>query len=114
MTRRLIPAATAVLVPGSLTFGNQIVGTTSSPQTVTLTNPLNGAATVALGIRSIETDGDFRVVQTTCGSSLPAGASCTVSVAFAPTATGSRTGRLIVIDNAPISLSLVPLSGSGG
>ena len=110
----IVTAATAVLVPGSLTFGTQIVGTTSSPQTVTLTNPLNGAATVPLGIRSIETDGDFRVVQTTCGSSLPAGGSCAVSVAFVPTAAGARTGRLIVIDNAPISLSLIPLSGSGG
>ena len=109
----IVTSATAVLVPGSLTFGSQIVGTTSSPQTVTLTNPLNGAATVPLGIRSIETDGDFRVVQTTCGSSLPAGGSCAVSVAFVPTAAGARTGRLIVIDNAPISLSLLPLGGSG-
>ena len=109
----IVTAANAVLVPGSLTFGSQMVGTTSSLQTVTLSNPLNGAATVPLGIRSIETDGDFRVVQTTCGSSLPAGSSCAVSVAFVPTAAGARTGRLIVIDNAPISLSLIPLSGSG-
>lgn len=109
----IVTAATAVLSPGSLTFGNQAVGTTSASQTITLTNPLNGAATVPLGIRSIDTDGDFRVVQTTCGSSLPAGGSCAVSVAFVPTAAGARTGRLIVIDNAPVNLSLVSLAGSG-
>ena len=109
-----VTAATAILTPGSLTFGSQTVGTTSSPQTVTLANPLNGAATVALGIRSIETDGDFQVVQTTCGSSLPAGGSCAVSVVFMPTAAGARTGRLIIVDNAPINLSVIPLSGSSG
>jgi hypothetical protein len=109
----IVTAATAVLSPGSLTFGSQAVGTTSASQTVTLTNPLNGAATVPLGIRSIDTDGDFRVVQTTCGSSLPGGSSCAVSVAFVPTAAGARTGRLIVIDNAPVNLSLIPLTGSG-
>lgn len=109
----IVTTATAVLSPGSLTFGSQAVGTTSASQTVTLTNPLNGAATLPLGIRSIDTDGDFRVVQTTCGSSLPAGGSCAVSVAFVPTAAGARTGRLIVIDNAPVNLSLVSLAGSG-
>ena len=107
-------APTATLNPGSLIFGSQPVGTTSSPQTVTLANPLNGAATVALAIRSIETDGDFQVVQTTCGSSLPAGGSCAMSVVFMPTAAGARTGRLIIVDNAPINLSIVALSGSSG
>jgi hypothetical protein len=109
-----VTAATAILTPGSLTFESQTVGTTSSPQTVTLANPLNGAATVALAIRSIETDGDFQVVQTTCASSLPAGDTCTVSVVFMPTAAGARTGRLIIVDNAPINLSIVALSGSSG
>jgi hypothetical protein len=75
---------------------------------------LNGAATVALGIRSIEADGDFQVVQTTCGSSLPAGGSCAVSLVFIPTVAGARTGRLIIIDDAPINLSVIALSGSGG
>ncbi len=109
-----VTTATAVLSPGSLTFGSQIVGTTSSAQTVTLANLLNGSATVALGIRSIGTDGDFQVVQTTCGSSLPAGGSCAVIVVFTPTAAGARTGLLTVVDNAPVSLSIIPLSGSGG
>lgn len=57
---------------------------------------------------------DFQVVQTTCASSLPAGDTCTVSVVFMPTAAGARTGRLIIIDNAPINLSIVALSGSSG
>ena len=109
-----VTAANATLTPGSLIFGSQTVGTTSSPQTVTLANPLNGAATVALAIRSIETDGDFQVVQTTCGSSLPAGDTCAVNVVFMPTAAGARTGRLIIVSNAPINLSVIALSGSGG
>ena len=109
----IVTTATPVLSPGSLTFGSQIVGSTSGPQTVTLANSLNGPATVAVAIRSIEADGDFKVVQTTCGSSLPAGSSCAVSVVFVPIAAGARTGRLILIDSAPIGLSIVALSGSG-
>ncbi|MEO8257717.1 MAG: choice-of-anchor D domain-containing protein [Acidobacteriota bacterium] len=109
-----VTTATAILTPGSLAFGTQVLGSTSGPQTVTLTNPLNGAATLALAVRSIAADGDFQIVQTSCGSSLPAGGSCAVSVVFAPTATGARAGRLIVVDDAPISISVIALSGSSG
>src|SRR6185312_3903029 len=49
----------------------------------------------------------------TCGSSLGAGASCTVSVKFAPTASGSASGNLTVAGSAPNSPLTVALSGTG-
>jgi minor extracellular serine protease Vpr len=95
----------------SLTFPSTKVGTTSAPQTVTLTN--TGAATDALGITSIAASGDFRVSSNTCGKSLAAGASCTIGVTFSPKATGSRTGALTIKDFNPNSPHTVALSGIG-
>ena len=48
-----------------------------------------------------------------CGTSLAAGASCTVSVSFAPTAAGAATGTLSVNSSAPGSPLTVALSGTG-
>jgi hypothetical protein len=96
------------LSPASLTFANQLVGTTSPAQTVTLSNP--GSA--ALKISSIATTGDYAQTNN-CGGGLGAGASCSINVSFKPTATGTRTGTLSVTDNASDSPQTVALSGSG-
>jgi hypothetical protein len=42
-----------------------------------------------------------------------AGANCTISVTFKPTAAGTRTGTLSVSDNASNSPQSIPLSGTG-
>src|SRR6202046_567527 len=48
-----------------------------------------------------------------CGTSVAAGASCTVGVTFAPTAAGAATGTLSVNSSAPGSPLTVALSGTG-
>ncbi|WP_263373408.1 choice-of-anchor D domain-containing protein [Granulicella aggregans] len=86
--------ATDTLSPTSLTFGAQMVGTTSAYQTVFLTNAGDTALTgisVAIGA------GDFQVVNS-CGATLSGHAACTMQVAFAPAAVGMRTGTLVVTD----------------
>ena len=94
--------------PGSLSFGNQTVGSTSGAQTVTVSNTGNGGATLS----GVAATGDFHQ-STTCGTTLAAGASCSVSVTFTPTATGARTGTVSVSSNAPGSPATVSLSGTG-
>jgi hypothetical protein len=96
------------LSPSSLTFSNQAVGTTSGPQVVTLTN--TGSAT--LTISSIAANGDFAPISA-CTASLGAGSACTVSVAFTPTAGGTRTGTLTFTDSASGSPQTVSLTGTG-
>jgi hypothetical protein len=96
------------LSPTSLKFGVTLVKNSSPPQNVTLTNTGNGS----LSITSISTTGDFSQTNT-CGSSVTAGASCTIIVTFKPTAPGTRTGTLSVTDNAPGSPQTVSLSGTG-
>jgi hypothetical protein len=91
----LSPEPVASLSPGSLGFAGQGVGTSSTSQPVTLGN--TGPA--ALSIAAIATSGDFSQTNN-CGTSLPAGSTCTVNVTFAPTASGSRSGSLTVTDNS--------------
>ncbi|MYS21613.1 parallel beta-helix repeat (two copies), partial [Streptomyces sp. DvalAA-14] len=92
--------------PGALNFGSVATGATSAAQTVTVTNPTNAAASVS----SIAAAGDFAQTNT-CGSSIAANSSCTVSVTFKPTATGTRSGTLTV--NAGGLTNTVTLSGTG-
>jgi hypothetical protein len=98
----------ATLSPSGLTFASQAIGSISAVQSVTLTN--SGQA--ALSLTSIATSGDFAQTNT-CGTTVAAGASCTIAVAFTPTAAGSRTGNVTVIDNTNGSPQLVALSGIG-
>ena len=49
----------------------------------------------------------------TCGTSVNAGATCTISATFAPGATGTRTATITVNDNAPGAPHSVALSGVG-
>jgi len=48
-----------------------------------------------------------------CGSTLAASASCTINVAFAPTAAGARSGSLVVTSDAAGSPHSISLSGTG-
>jgi sugar lactone lactonase YvrE len=102
------PAPVVNFSTTSLSFGNQAVKTSSSAQTVTLNNI--GAAT--LTITSFNSTGDFSQTNT-CGSSVAAGGSCTISVIFAPTTSGSRSGTISLSDNAAGSPQTVVLTGTG-
>lgn len=103
----------ATLSPTSLTFSTQAIGTTSAAKTVTLKN----TGTTSLTISSIAITGtnagDFAQTHT-CGSSLAAGATCTISATFRPTAIGTRRAAVSITDNAPGSPQKAALSGTGG
>ncbi|MFI5758627.1 choice-of-anchor D domain-containing protein [Streptomyces sp. NPDC051569] len=101
-------AATLSAGPGSLTFDSQALNTTSAAKTVTVTN----SGTAAAAVSSIATTGDFSQTNT-CGTSIAANASCTVSVKFTPTASGTRAGNLTVTSNASNSPTTVALTGTG-
>ena len=96
------------LSPGSLNFGNQLVGTTSQSKPVTLTN--NGSA--SLTISSISAGDSFSQTNN-CGSALAAESSCTINVSFAPNAAGTENSTLSVTDDAEGSPQTVSLTGTG-
>jgi hypothetical protein len=96
------------LTPSSLTFGSQVVGTTTGPQSVTLTNTGSGALTIS----SIAISANFGQTNNCAGSAAASG-SCTINVTFSPTAPGPLTGTLSVADNVNGSPQTIALSGTG-
>jgi hypothetical protein len=95
-----------------LSFGDQPVGKTSAPQNVTLKNvgstPLNFAGISITGANA----GDFSQTNT-CGTSIAAGANCTITVTFTPTAKGTRTAAVSISDDGGGSPQKVALTGTG-
>jgi phosphatidylethanolamine-binding protein (PEBP) family uncharacterized protein len=107
--------ATSALVslsPTSLAFGNQSVDVTSTAQTVTLSNTGNAALSITSLALTGTNASDFDQ-SNTCGSSLAAGANCTIAVMFTPSLTGTRAASLSISDNSSGSPQTVPLSGAG-
>ena len=96
--------------PASLAFGNEPVEVPTAAKTITLTNPNN----VSLSVTSVVPSGDFTTVNDTCsGTQVPASGTCTFGVIFTPSQKGTRTGKIIVTDNAVTPTQTIVLSGAG-
>jgi hypothetical protein len=100
-------AARPLVSSGFLNFGGAGVGSSTVPQRVVLFNAGNGL----LSIGSIDLGGDDFTMSTSCGSTLAAGASCTISVTFVPQGSGARSGIVTITDNA--GTQRVTLNGVG-
>lgn len=105
--------SSSVFVLGSsLPFADQLVGTTSAMQLVTLTN----YGTTALSITKISISGadsaDF-AQSNDCGSQLEPLASCAIAVTFQPSRIGLRTATLSIADHASGGSQTVSLKGAG-
>ena len=92
----------------SLLFGNQVVGTRSASQTVTIAN----VGITTLTITGFAWSPNFSD-SNNCGGSLAPGRSCRVNVAFVPTTTGVLTGTLTITDSDVTSPQIVTLTGTG-
>jgi hypothetical protein len=102
---------TLVASPAALSYPPQQVNTPSASQSVTLTEGVNGPATIA----AIAVAGDYSQTNN-CGATLAAGHTCTINVVFTPTASGSRNGTLTIRSNlsgSPTNTSVVTLIGTG-
>ena len=95
--------------PTSLAFGSIVVGVTSATQSVTVSNT-GGTAASSVSVASGNPT-EFPVSSNTCGSTLNAGASCSFSVAYKPSATGADAAS-VTISHAAGSVA-VAVSGTG-
>jgi hypothetical protein len=107
-------SAAVTFTPTSLTFASQATGTTSAAQTITATN----SGDQSLFFNNVAIGGadplDFTIGTDDCiGTTLPVGASCSISVTFSPNTTGTLTADVVYTDNAPNSPQSVPLTGTG-
>jgi hypothetical protein len=96
------------LYPSSLRFGSQTIGTTSKA----LTTKLYNSGGTPLAISAITTTGAYAETHT-CGARLVVGSSCTISITFKPTSTGTQLGSLSVKDTAAVKPQTIMLSGVG-
>ena len=92
--------------PAKLSFGSVSVGHSSS-KTVTLTNNQTTAISLAP-----TPSADYSVTGGTCGSSLAAGAKCTIAVTFTPASSGTIQGALAIATSGALSPEIFALTGT--
>ena len=107
------------LAPVPLAFGDQSVGTNSTPRSLTVTNTGNAnlqITSVAIGGTN---SGDFAFAPPFAPPTpaspvnVAVNASTTIPVIFTPTATGGRSASLVITDNANDSPQSAALTGNG-
>jgi hypothetical protein len=92
-----------------LTFPAQLIGTTSAPNPVILTN--EGMAPVT--ISSVSSSGAPFDVRTTCRGTIAPHGNCTISAIFSPKVKGTSSGTILISDSASSKPLVVELSGAG-
>lgn len=100
-------AATIALSPPSVAYSATNVGATSIAQNIVVAN--TGGTTATLGTPTVTSN--FTVTANTCTATLAASASCTVSVAFQPTSSGTLTGTFSITDS--VGTQTASLTGVG-
>src|ERR1700758_3025790 len=97
--------------PSSLSWGTVAIGNAGGPKPVTFTN--SGTSSIAISSIAFTgaNPGDFAIYQKTCGASLAASTTCTITVLFRPTAPGTRTATLTITDGASNSPQKITISG---
>jgi hypothetical protein len=98
---------TAVFSPKSLNFGDQIIGTTSAPQTLNLAN----VGPETLTITGTTLTGPYTYT-TNCGSTLAPHSQCQYFISFAPTSIYGY-GSLSIQSNAQSGPQTAGFSGTG-
>ena len=102
-----LPTGTLAADPPAVVFVDGVVGTTSAPQPVSVTN--TGVFNVT--VSTVSASGDF--TQTNDCTILAPGGSCTVTTVFAPTGVGTRNGAVTIVSDASNPALTVSLLGNG-
>jgi probable HAF family extracellular repeat protein len=95
-------AVPVVFAPRSVTFGTEVVGTSSAPEMITI----RPTAQYGFPVSRVAIAGPFSYVNN-CPASVAPGATCTIAVTFQPTAAGAQNGDIFI---AGLD---VPLQGTG-
>jgi sugar lactone lactonase YvrE len=104
---------------GMLSFASQLKGSASGVQTVAVANTGNDSLAVNKMVITGTNGGDFSVdanstsCNFTAGQQLISGKSCQIGVTFKPTAGGTRTANLVLLDNTVTNSNTVLLKGTG-
>ena len=105
---------TLEIKPKALRFPKTAVGTSSKPKTVKVSNPKGGKKRPGnpVLVEQISDPGMFTQTNN-CPATLAAGADCTISVIFTPSAATKQRATMTITDNAKGTPQTVQLSGVG-
>jgi hypothetical protein len=95
-------------------FPQQLVGTTSPPSTIIVTNTAVAPVTFAGAVTVTGSNkSDFTVSDNCHSAPLAPGASCAITITFTPSAAGDHTATLVIKDDALGSPQTIPLNAIG-
>jgi hypothetical protein len=103
------PTPSVTLLPATLDFGTIVIGQSSAPADVKLSNGSGRKLT----IRGTTIGRDFKIAVSTCPSVLSAGQSCDYFISFQPQSTGNKKEKFTVTDSGGKSPLTVMLEGVG-
>jgi hypothetical protein len=110
----LAPGTPGITVmPSPIVLPSTTQGATNPPVVVTVTNSGNATLNVSSVTLTGVNAGDFALASNTCTGAVAANATCTIGIAFTPSAVGTRQANLQITDNAPASPQSFSLSGTG-
>jgi hypothetical protein len=108
-----VTAPAVGLSVNSVAFGNQLVGASSSPMALTVTNTGTAGLTISTLVFGGTDPGDFSETDNCLDTTIAPGSNCTVNITFKPAATGARSATLTVNSNASNGAQVANLSGTG-
>jgi len=97
------------VAPNPLTFGLQLLRTTSAVKAIALTN----TGTAKMFVNNVTVSGDFAIAYNYCMNGVKPGTHCNVGISFKPVGGGNRVGKLTLTTTATNSPHLVDLVGTG-
>ncbi len=115
ITKTVSYLVSSSVLPSSLDFGSVIVGNTSPPQTVTVTNTGTGNLIIgAITITGTNASEFIKQADTCSSATIPASATCQIQITFSPISVGTKTAALSIPSNDPAApVKDIPLSGTG-
>jgi sugar lactone lactonase YvrE len=100
--------------PSAYNFCTEPQAGSTPAQTFVLTNSTASAlAGLTLGFNPATTPSDFQIISSSCTQTLAANSTCTINVAFSPTASGERDALLSITYTGAANPITSPLAGTG-
>ena len=104
------PPVGQLTIAASVTMPATTVGTSSSPQAVTVSNI--GGTPVTVSAITSSNNAEFAVSGSTC-TSVSAGGSCTFNITFTPAVAGARSASVTIVSNGTGSPQSIIVFGTG-
>ncbi|HEX6833342.1 MAG TPA: choice-of-anchor D domain-containing protein, partial [Rudaea sp.] len=110
----VVPFALSNLAPlASFQASSLSFGTVAYEHTGTQSIDITNTGSSDLHVSQANADGDFSITGSNCDAAIAPQAHCTLTLTFAPTALGARSGHLTIVSDSAADPGSVALDGTG-